>query len=99
MDQYSCLGVEIAKDWCMVAEKGKTRAEKCRPILANWHLDKTYKIGKFEERNRLAARVRRTSMGRKYQNTDVVKELEARRTKTASIILGCSKCTSKCCKP
>ncbi|CAB1104848.1 unnamed protein product [Ectocarpus sp. CCAP 1310/34] len=45
VDQYTYLGVEIAKDcsWnahmSKVAEKGKARAGKLHPILANRHLD------------------------------------------------------------
>ncbi|CAB1102789.1 unnamed protein product [Ectocarpus sp. CCAP 1310/34] len=50
VDQYTYLGVEIAKDcsWnahmSKVAEKGKARAGKLHPILANRHLDTRIKL-------------------------------------------------------
>ncbi|CAB1101352.1 unnamed protein product [Ectocarpus sp. CCAP 1310/34] len=50
VDQYTYLGVEIAKDcsWnahmSKVAEKGKSRAGKLHPILANRHLDTRIKL-------------------------------------------------------
>ncbi|CAB1121545.1 unnamed protein product [Ectocarpus sp. CCAP 1310/34] len=50
VDQYTYLGVEIAKDcsWnahmSKVAEKGKARAGKLHPILANRHLDTRSKL-------------------------------------------------------
>ena len=48
--QWSYIGVEIAKDcsWnahmSKVAEKGKARAGKVHPILANRHLDTCIKL-------------------------------------------------------
>ncbi|CAB1112777.1 unnamed protein product [Ectocarpus sp. CCAP 1310/34] len=50
VDQYTYLGVEIAKDcsWnahmSKVAEKGKAQAGKLHPILANRHLDTCIKL-------------------------------------------------------
>ncbi|CAB1096931.1 unnamed protein product [Ectocarpus sp. CCAP 1310/34] len=79
VDQYTYLGVEIAKDcsWnahmSKVAEKGKSRAGKLHPILANRHLDTRIKLAILKS---------------------VVKELEAAQMKAAKIILGCSTRTS-----
>ncbi|CAB1113272.1 unnamed protein product [Ectocarpus sp. CCAP 1310/34] len=96
VDQCTYLGVEIAKDcsWnaqmSKVAEKGKARAGKLHPILANRHLDK-----------RIRLKVLKSVIvppleyaGEVWEgNKKVVNELEAAQMKAAKIILGCSKRT------
>ncbi|CAB1110562.1 unnamed protein product [Ectocarpus sp. CCAP 1310/34] len=81
VDQYTHLGVEIAKDcsWnahmCKMAEKGKERAGKLHPILANRHRD---------------TRIKLTVLN----SATVVNELEAAQIKATKVILGFSSRTS-----
>ncbi|CAB1115185.1 unnamed protein product [Ectocarpus sp. CCAP 1310/34] len=97
VDQYIYLGVDIAKhcSWnahmSKVAEKGKARAGKLHPILANRHLDTRIKLTVLKSvivpPLEYAGEV---SKG----NKKVVKNLEAAQMKAAKIILGCSRRTS-----
>ncbi|CAB1099724.1 unnamed protein product [Ectocarpus sp. CCAP 1310/34] len=97
VDQYTYLGVEIAKDcsWnahmSKKAEKRKARAGKLHPILANRHLDTRIKLtvlkGVIVPPLEYAGEVWEG-------NKKVVKELEAAQMKAAKTILGCSKRTS-----
>ncbi|CAB1108810.1 unnamed protein product [Ectocarpus sp. CCAP 1310/34] len=97
VDQYTYLGVEIAKDcsWnahmSKVAEKGKARAGKLHPILANRHLDTRIKLKVLK--SVIVPPLRYA--GEVWEgNKKVVKELEAAQMKAAKIILGYSKRTS-----
>ncbi|CAB1096020.1 unnamed protein product [Ectocarpus sp. CCAP 1310/34] len=97
VDQYTSLGVEIAKDcsWnaqmSKVAEKGKARAGKLHPILANRHLDTRIKVTVLKS----AIVPPLEYAGEVWEgNKKVVRELEAAQMKAAKIILGCSKYTS-----
>lgn len=95
MEQYTYLGVEIAKDcqWDAhmhkIAEKGKARAGKLHPILADRHLDTRVNIH-FGKRNHPALEY----AGEVWEgNMKIVAELEAAQMKAAKIILGCSQRT------
>ena len=97
VDQYTYLGVEIANDcsWnthmSKVAEKGKARAGKMHPILADRHLDTRIKLAVLKS----VIVPPLEYAGEVWEgNTKVVKELEAAQMKAAKIILGCSKRTS-----
>ncbi|CAB1098704.1 unnamed protein product [Ectocarpus sp. CCAP 1310/34] len=97
VDQYTYLGVEIAKDcsWnahmSKVAEKGKARAGKLHPILANRHLDTRIKLTVLKS----VIVPPLEYAGEVWEgNKKVVKELEAAQMKAAKIILGCSRRTS-----
>ncbi|CAB1109340.1 unnamed protein product [Ectocarpus sp. CCAP 1310/34] len=100
VDQYTYLGVEIAKDcsWnahmSKVAEKGKARAGKLHPILANRHLDTRIKLKVLKS---VIVPPLRYAGEVWEENKMVVKELEAAQMKAAKIILGCPKRT-KCTK-
>ncbi|CAB1117831.1 unnamed protein product [Ectocarpus sp. CCAP 1310/34] len=109
VDQYTYLGVEIAKDcsWnahmSKVAEKGKSRAGKLHPILANRHLDTRIKltvlksviVPPLEYAGESVIVPPLEYAGEVWEgNKKVVKELEAAQMKAAKIILGCSKRTS-----
>ncbi|CAB1104917.1 unnamed protein product [Ectocarpus sp. CCAP 1310/34] len=97
VDQYTYLGVEIAKDcsWnahmSKVAEKGKSRAGKLHPIFANRHLDTRIKLAILKS----VIVPPLEYAGEVWEgNKKVVKELEAAQMKAAKIILGCSTRTS-----
>ncbi|CAB1103133.1 unnamed protein product [Ectocarpus sp. CCAP 1310/34] len=97
VDQYTYLGVEIAKDcsWnahmSKVAEKGKARAGKLHPILANRHLDTRIKLTVLKS----VIVPPLEYAGEVWEgNKKVVKELEAAQMKAAKTILGCSRRTS-----
>ncbi|CAB1110718.1 unnamed protein product [Ectocarpus sp. CCAP 1310/34] len=97
VDQYTYLGVEIAKDcsWnahmSNVAERGKTRAGKLHPILANRHLDTRIKLTVLKS----VIVPPLEYAGEVWEgNKKVVKELEAAQMKAAKTILGCSRRTS-----
>ncbi|CAB1121249.1 unnamed protein product [Ectocarpus sp. CCAP 1310/34] len=94
---YTYLGVEIAKDcsWnahmSKVAEKGKSRAGKLHPILANRHLDTRIKLTVLKS----VIVPPLEYAGEVWEgNKKVVKELEAAQMKAAKTILGCSRRTS-----
>ncbi|CAB1115344.1 ABC [Ectocarpus sp. CCAP 1310/34] len=97
VDQYTYLGVEIAKDcsWnahmSKVAEKGKARAGKLHPILANRHLDTRINLTVLKSVIVPPLEYTREAW---EGNKKVVKELEAAQMKAAKIILGCSTRTS-----
>ncbi|CAB1115356.1 unnamed protein product [Ectocarpus sp. CCAP 1310/34] len=89
--------MEIAKDcsWnahmSKVAEKGKARAGKLHPILANRHLDTRIKLTVLKS----VIVPPLEYAGEVWEgNKKVVKELEAAQMKAAKTILGCSKRTS-----
>ena len=97
VDQYTYLGVEIPKDcsWnahmSKVAEKGKARAGKLHPTLANRHLDTRIKLTVLKS----VIVPPLEYAGEVWEgNKKVVKEVEAAQMKAAKIILGCSKRTS-----
>ncbi|CAB1101144.1 unnamed protein product [Ectocarpus sp. CCAP 1310/34] len=94
VDQYTYLGVEIAKDYSWnahtskVAEKGKARAGKLHPILANPHLNTRIKLTVLKS----VIVPPLEYAGEVWEgNKKVKKELEGAKMKAAKIILGCSK--------
>ncbi|CAB1110807.1 unnamed protein product [Ectocarpus sp. CCAP 1310/34] len=96
VDQYTYLGVEIAKDcsWnahmSKVAEKGKARAGKLHPILANRHLDTRIKLTVLKSVI-VPPLEYAGEVWEEYKKE--VKKLEAAQMKAAKIILGRSKRT------
>jgi len=97
VEKYTYLGVEIANDckWDVhmhkIAEKGKARAGKLHPILADRHLDTRVKLTILNS----VIIPPLEYAGEVWEgNTKIVAELEAAQMKAAKIILGCSQRTS-----
>ncbi|CAB1102256.1 unnamed protein product [Ectocarpus sp. CCAP 1310/34] len=78
-----------------VAEKGKARAGKLHPILANRHVDTRIKLTVFKSVIVPPLEYAGEYAGEVLEgNKKVVKELEATQSSGAKIILGCSRRTS-----